>query len=253
MTPAYLNLYWHKHVTYGLLEADVTVPRQLIAAETARTGRSLSFTGFLTCCLARAVEEDKSVQAYARGRRYLAVFDDVDVFLPVERELNGARVPVPLIVRAANRKTLDAIHQEIRDAQSQPPPGGGSRASFLQHLLGAPWPVPGLATRLIRLLSRRDPRRLVAAAGTVGITPLGMAARTGGWGIAPGGQSLLLIVGGIATKPGVVEGAVAPREYLQLTVAVDHDVVDGAPAARFCKRLLELIECGHGLPGGGSD
>jgi hypothetical protein len=35
---------------------------------------------------------------------------------------------------------------------------------------------------------------------------------------------------------------------LSLTVVFDHDVVDGAPAARFVKRLVELIESGYGLP-----
>jgi pyruvate/2-oxoglutarate dehydrogenase complex dihydrolipoamide acyltransferase (E2) component len=34
---------------------------------------------------------------------------------------------------------------------------------------------------------------------------------------------------------------------LSLTVIFDHDVVDGAPAARFVKRLVELIEGGYGL------
>ncbi len=32
-----------------------------------------------------------------------------------------------------------------------------------------------------------------------------------------------------------------------LTIGVDHDIVDGAPAARFAKELGELIEGGHGL------
>jgi pyruvate/2-oxoglutarate dehydrogenase complex dihydrolipoamide acyltransferase (E2) component len=32
------------------------------------------------------------------------------------------------------------------------------------------------------------------------------------------------------------------RDYLQLTVSFDHDIVDGAPAARFTKRLVELLE-----------
>ena len=37
---------------------------------------------------------------------------------------------------------------------------------------------------------------------------------------------------------------------LSLTVAFDHDVVDGAPAARFVQRLVELIESGYGLAEG---
>ena len=45
----------------------------------------------------------------------------------------------------------------------------------------------------------------------------------------------------------MVEGIVEPREILNLTVTFDHDIVDGAPATRFVKRLVELIESGYGL------
>ena len=38
------------------------------------------------------------------------------------------------------------------------------------------------------------------------------------------------------------------REYLCLTLTLDHDLIDGAPAARFARRLTELIESGAGLP-----
>ena len=74
-----------------------------------------------------------------------------------------------------------------------------------------------------------------------------MAGRGGGWGLAPAGQSVLLIVGGISRKPAVIDGRIEPRDMLDLTVTFDHDVVDGAPAARFVKRLVELIESGYGL------
>ncbi len=84
-------------------------------------------------------------------------------------------------------------------------------------------------------------------AGTVGVTAVGMFGLRGGWGLVPMVQSLGLIVGGIARKPAVVDDHVEPREMLSLTLAFDHDVVDGAPAARFVKRLVELIECGYGF------
>ena len=51
----------------------------------------------------------------------------------------------------------------------------------------------------------------------------------------------------MAWKPAVIEGRIEPREILNLTVMFDHDVVDGAPATRFVKRLVELIESGYGL------
>jgi hypothetical protein len=54
-------------------------------------------------------------------------------------------------------------------------------------------------------------------------------------------------VGGIGEKQVVVDGHAVVREYLSLTISVDHDIVDGAPAARFTRRLKELIESGYGL------
>ncbi len=54
-------------------------------------------------------------------------------------------------------------------------------------------------------------------------------------------------LGGIAKKPGVVDDQITVREYLHLTISVDHDVVDGAPIARFGNELMTLIEQGYGL------
>jgi hypothetical protein len=176
----------------------------------------------------------------------VVIFDDVDVFLPVERELGATRAAIPYVIRRANHKSYLEIHREIRAFQSQPvQPGTGMPAAFL-FMMSMPWPLPRLCIRVIRAVGRRDPTRLVTTAGTVGVTALGMAGRGGGWGLAPAGQSVLLIVGGIARKPAVIEERVEPRDLLDLTVAFDHDVVDGAPAARFVKRLVELIESGYG-------
>jgi hypothetical protein len=69
----------------------------------------------------------------------------------------------------------------------------------------------------------------------------------GGWAIPFGTHTLDVALGGIAEKPGVVDGRIEIREYLCLTMCFDHDVIDGAPAARFTSRLKELIESGYGL------
>jgi pyruvate/2-oxoglutarate dehydrogenase complex dihydrolipoamide acyltransferase (E2) component len=246
-THNYLDLYWWRHSIYALLEVDVTVARQFIEEHKAQTGEALSFTGYLAFCLARVVDEDKSVRAYPKGRKHLVIFDDVDAFLPVERKLGGTSAAIPYVIRRANQKTFLEIHHEIREFQNQPvPPSQGMAAAF-RFMMSTPWPLPRLFVRLIRTVTRRNPTRAVTAAGTVGVTTLGMAGRGGGWGLAPAGQSLLLIVGGIARKPAVIDERVEPRDMLNLTVAFDHDVVDGAPAARFVRRLVELVESGYGL------
>lgn len=60
-------------------------------------------------------------------------------------------------------------------------------------------------------------------------------------------NTLGMVVGGIVWKPAVIEGCIEPREILSLTVTFDHDIVDGAPATRFVRQLVELIESGYGL------
>jgi pyruvate/2-oxoglutarate dehydrogenase complex dihydrolipoamide acyltransferase (E2) component len=246
-TPNLLEVYWWKHSVYGLLEVDVTVARQCIAAHKARTGEALSFTGYLAFCLARAVAADPSVQAYLKGRKQLVMFDDVDVGLPVERRIGGTRAPMGHVIRRANHKTFREIHQEIRALQTQAVPPNNGMASWLHFGLVLPWPLSKLFIALLRAAIRRDPTLLVAQSGTVGVTALGMFGHSSGWGLTPPMHSLDLVVGGIAQKPAVVDGRIEPREILSLTVAFDHDVVDGAPAARFVRRLVELIESGYGL------
>jgi pyruvate/2-oxoglutarate dehydrogenase complex dihydrolipoamide acyltransferase (E2) component len=71
----------------------------------------------------------------------------------------------------------------------------------------------------------------------------------GGWAVSPTNYTLQLTVGGISAKPRYRDGELVERELLDLTVTFDHDVVDGAPAARFVQRLGELVEQAHGLDG----
>ncbi len=86
--------------------------------------------------------------------------------------------------------------------------------------------------------------------GTVAITSVGLfGGGHSGWGISPTLHPLGLVVGSIAWKPVVIDGRVETREILNLTVTFDHDIVDGGPATRFVRRLVELIESGYGLVG----
>jgi len=248
-----LDLSGPKHCMYGLLEVDVTVARQFIAEHKARTGETLSFTGFLTFCLARAVDEDKAVQAYLKGRKQFVMFDDVSVALTVERKIGERGALMGHVIWSANRKTYREIHQEIRSVQSTPVPPNRGLPTWFRSAMLLPWPLSGLLIAVFRMAVRRDPTITVSMAGTVGMTAVGMFGKGhSGWGIYSTAHSLELVVGSIAWKPAVVEGRIEPREILNLTVVFDHDVVDGAPAARFTRRLVELIESGYGLVTGRS-
>ena len=243
-----LDLSGPRHSMYGLLEVDVTVARQLIAEHRQCTGEALSFTGFLAFCLGRAVGENRKVQAYLKGRKQLVLFDDVDVGVMIEHTAGEKRALMGHVIRRANHKTYRQIHDEIRLVQAAPLPPNRGLPTWFRCALLLPWPLSSFFKAVMRWIGRRDPAIVTSMGGTVSITSVGMFGQGhSGWGIYPAIEVLGLVVGSIAQKPAVVEGRVEPREILHLTVTLDHDVIDGAPAARFVRRLVELIESGAGL------
>src|SRR5690349_21665984 len=70
----------HKSMMHGLIDVDVTRARESLREHKAKTGESLSFTAFLIACLAKAVDENKAVQAFRKGSKHLILFDEVNVF-----------------------------------------------------------------------------------------------------------------------------------------------------------------------------
>jgi pyruvate/2-oxoglutarate dehydrogenase complex dihydrolipoamide acyltransferase (E2) component len=74
-----------------------------------------------------------------------------------------------------------------------------------------------------------------------------MIGKINGWVIPVSVHPLSFAVGSIIKKPGVVDDRIEIREYLYITVSVDHDVVDGAPAVRALSKLTKLVEKGFGL------
>jgi pyruvate/2-oxoglutarate dehydrogenase complex dihydrolipoamide acyltransferase (E2) component len=243
-----LELSWTPHTMYGLLEVDVTLARKIIAEYKSRTGETLSFAAFLTFCLARAVDEDKSIQAYRKGNKHLILFDDVNVGLMIERKVGEKAGLMGHVIQGANRKSFREIHDEIRRVQSEPVPPGRGMPNWFRSIMLLPWPLSKLVIALLRMNARRDPTIPVSMGGTVSISSVGMfGGGHSGWGLSPTLNSLGLVVGSISWKPAVVEGRIEPREILNLTVSFDHDIVDGGPATRFVRRLVELIESGCGL------
>src|SRR5690348_5870932 len=232
----------HKQMIHGLIEVDVARARAALRQHKAQTGEALSFTAFLAACLAKAVDEHKAVQAFRKGGKRLILFDDVDISTRVEHEVAGQKYVVPYIIRAANRKSVRELHHEIRAAQAADVRHALTRLPLLPVALYRPFAWTAVA------LGRMSPHLWKTLMGTVGLTAVGMFGTGAGWGIpASSPTTLMLTVGGIGEKQAMVDGRPVIREYLSLTISVDHDLVDGAPAARFTQRLKELIESGYCL------
>lgn len=232
-----------RHVIHGLLEVDVTEARRRIRAHRERTGEMLSFSAFVIACVGRAVDSDRSVHAYRNWRNQLIVFDDVDVLIAIEITTGGTTFPLVHPIRAANRRSVREIHDEIRAIQAAPQRSESLQGSLLRWF----YLLPTFVRHLVYRWVEKNPHWRKHYGGTVGLTSVGMFASHGGWGIGVPSHTLAITMGGIAEKPGVVDGRIEVREYLSLTLSFDHDVVDGAPAARFGECLTALIESGHGL------
>ena len=252
-----------KHHIPILLEPDVTEAREYLRELKARTGEGLSFTGWVMACIAQAVSEHKHIQAMRKGRKSLILFDDVDISVIVERAVGdppqerlchsaSTTLPMPYIVRTANKKSVSEIHAELRAAKAAVlKPGEVQLGSGRNIRLTRAFTLMPRFVRNLLVWRRltKDPFFAKQMVGTVVVTSVGSSFKGNGyiWAIPIGIHPAAFALGNIAKKPGVIGEEIKIREYLSLTVLFDHDVTDGAPVARFIQRLTELLEGGYGL------
>src|SRR5512134_3340044 len=84
-----------KHHVRALLEGDVTEARRLIK-QSRHGGRKISFMAWLIKTIAACVALHPPVAGVNDAKRNkVLAFEDVDVSLVVEKDVNGARVPLP--------------------------------------------------------------------------------------------------------------------------------------------------------------
>jgi pyruvate/2-oxoglutarate dehydrogenase complex dihydrolipoamide acyltransferase (E2) component len=107
--------------------------------------------------------------------------------------------------------------------------------------------LPAFLRRALYWAVMRFPQRFRSQSSPVMVTAVGMFGRGGGWAVTMPNFTLTVAVGGISQKPAVHQGEIAIREILNLTLSIDHDIVDGAPAARFVETLRTLLEDAYGL------
>ncbi len=222
---------------HAITEVDISEPRRLIREHAERTGERLSLTAFITASLAQTVAEYPNLNSFRKGKR-LVILDDVTISVLVEREINGEIVPENLGIRAAQTKTPWQIHGEIRAAQAhgEDALGGLSGITWLRF-------IPAFLFRtFIRIASGNI--QMMKRYGAIGVTAVGMFGPRNQalWAIPlVGGAAVAVAVGGIVERPCVNDGQIETREHLCLTITFNHDIVDGARAARFVKRFSELL------------
>ena len=238
-----------KHHIKALVEIDVTEPRKTIKNIKAEHGDNISFTSWILKCISSAMTEYKQVHAMKKGNK-LIIFNNVDLSILVEKVVDGVSVPLPLVVRDVNNKSISDIYNEIEDAKNKIIKDE-SNYVLEQNRKKEKIKIFTLLPQFIRLFIWKimlyNPYRVKKMMGTAVVTSVGMIGNVDGWIIPYSIHPLCFALGSIVKKPGVVNNSIEIREYLKMTILMDHDVIDGAPATRFVSRLADIIENGYGL------
>ncbi len=194
---------------YISVEADAEAlndtHQQLKPSLEKSTGLKLTLTDLLLKIIARALEEHSeiNIQWTGSGIRQLA---DCNIGLAIGLP-NGLIVPV---IRQANTKSLAELAQARSDLVSRAQQGK------------------------IRMDEMRG--------GSLTLTNLGMYGIDQFDPILNPPESCILATGRILEKPVAHQGQVMIRKRMNLTLAIDHRVLDGVMGSRFLQRIKELIE-----------
>ncbi len=237
----------------GLIEIDVTDGRRIIKAYQEKTGERVSFTCWIMKCISEAIMENKIVHAYRIKKREIIISQEVNFGIMIERETAvGMKVPYMAVIKQIETKSVLEITTEIRKlqveiiAEKDQLMGDQGFVRKLQMFLFSI--LPAFIGRPIFKKVSTNKKFVTENSGTVGMTSLGMFGKeVSGWAIHFPTRTVDFALGGIKEKPCIVDGKIVPRDILNLTIYIDHNIVDGAPAARFTARVVELIQSAFGL------
>jgi pyruvate/2-oxoglutarate dehydrogenase complex dihydrolipoamide acyltransferase (E2) component len=236
-----------KHHVSALLEFDVTESRQKLS-NLRKTGTKISFNAWIIKAISRALEKYPDASSFLYSKKKLITFNDHNISFLVEKQIGDQKVPLPMVIDQVNLKSALNINQEIEDVKSQVVTEKDivldKRSKFYERLY---YHLPGFLRKRIWRYMINHPKLAYQKMGNVSITSLGMMGRINGWFIHKSIHPISFGIGSIIQKPAVVDGDIKIRDILNMTILIDHDVIDGANMVRFLKELTKNIEMGAEL------
>lgn len=236
-----------KHHIPVMIELDVTDSRKKILAYRRAKGK-ISFTAWLIKAISLTIKENEAVAAMLNGKRKLVIFEDVNISVVVEKELNGQKVPIPLVIRKANERTIESITAQISEARN----AAISEKDIVLHRKSSRmerfyYLLPTFVRVLFWRYLVKHPQFANRHMGNVAFTSIGMKGTINGWFIPISVHPVCFGISSVTRKPVVKGNELIIREILNMTILLDHDVIDGAPMARFISNLSRNIQEGIGL------
>lgn len=218
----------------AVVQVDVTEVWERLEEE------DLSPTAYVLACVGRAAAAHPEVHAYRDWFGRLVTHDDVNIATMIEVASSTGLFPLAHVVRNADTRSVSELSAELRNVKVKPQVGRSGR--MMMHRWGriASW-IPGLPWAVYAVARRSSLVR--RGIGTVAVSSVGMMIGGSGGVISVMTlASLQMLVGGATDRPWVVDGEVTVRRILDITVQVDHRVVDGGPAGRFGATIRQLLE-----------
>jgi len=236
-----------KHHVSALLEFDVTESRRKLS-NLRKNGTNISFNAWLIKAISRALEKYPDASSFLFNKKKLITFKDHNVSFMVEKQIGDQKVPLPMVIDQVNLKSAVNITREIEDVKGQVVTKKDivldKRSKFYERLY---YHLPGFLRRRIWRYMINHPKLAYNKMGNVSITSLGMMGKINGWFIHKSIHPISIGIGSIIQKPAVVDGEIRIRDILNMTILIDHDVIDGANMVRFLKELTKNIEMGDEL------
>lgn len=225
---------------YGLMDVDVTEAKRILASRQP----PLSLTAFVVASVARAAAAHPEVHAYRDWRGRVVTHRHADVGTMVEIRTSQGPFGLPHVLRDADIRDVADLTAELRRVKQEP--SSSRSGAWLERAGPVATRIPGVIPAMYAVMARSVSVR--QRAGTIAVTSVGMFADGGGFGLTPLTlMSLDVVVGGMSARPRVVDGEVRIRDVLDITLVIDHNVVDGAPAARFAAEFRRLLESASAL------
>jgi len=238
-----------KHHVSALLELDVTESRKKLQ-ELRRTGINISFNAWIIKVISSVLQKHPEASAFIYNKKKLIIFNDINISILVEKKIDNNKVPIPIVIEKTNNKSALEITSEIENAKNQDLSANdiviNKRSTFSERLY---YHFPGFMRRLAWRIILRNPKIAFPRMGNAVITSIGMMGRINGWFIHKSVHPISFGIGSILKKPVVVDNEIKVREILNMTILVDHDVIDGAPMVRLLNDLTKLIETGELING----
>jgi pyruvate/2-oxoglutarate dehydrogenase complex dihydrolipoamide acyltransferase (E2) component len=226
-----------KNMIHSIIEVDISNARRNIRKIKKETKNYISFTGYIIYCVSKAVNENKIMHAYRNKKNQLIIFNDVDVSTTIERKIDSNSEVVAMIVRGANHKTIVEISEEIKTEKEKDVSEAEVFRSINLFLA-----IPSFIRQLVFRLLDKSPKLMKKKAGTIMVTSANMVGSGAGWGIPVATHTLNITIGGLVDRLVEQNNKIEKRQHLCLTFSFDHDIIDGAPAARFIRNIKKIIE-----------